>query len=98
AALITEVRLDPLLVLLLAVPAAVYLIRARRAPGRTRARTAAWYAGLALAALVLIGGVSGYARAMLSAQALQHAVLALPVPLLLAAGAPAARATSRTLA
>ncbi|MFG1694276.1 cytochrome c oxidase assembly protein [Nonomuraea sp. NPDC049309] len=98
AALITEVRLDPLLVLLLAVPAAVYLIRARRAPGRTRARTAAWYAGLALAALVLIGGVGGYARAMLSAQALQHAVLALPVPLLLAAGAPAARATSRTLA
>ena len=97
AALLTEVRLDPLLVLLLAAAAAAYPIWARRVPGRSRARTAAWYAGLALAALVLIGGVSGYARAMVSAQALQHAVLALAVPLLLAAGAPAvplARATS----
>ncbi|MEV5322557.1 cytochrome c oxidase assembly protein [Nonomuraea sp. NPDC052634] len=100
AALLTEVRLDPLLVLLLALPAAAYLIWTRRVPSWPRARTAAWYAGLALAALVLIGGVSGYARAMVSAQALQHAVLALAVPLLLAAGAPmtpAARAMSRPL-
>jgi putative copper resistance protein D len=88
AALITEVRLDPLVVLLLAVPAVAYLAGLRRVRGWPRARTIAWYAGLALAGLVLLGGVSGYARAMLSAQVLQHVVLALVVPLLLAAGAP----------
>ncbi|MGP3964188.1 cytochrome c oxidase assembly protein [Nonomuraea sp. 3N208] len=88
AALISEVRPDALIILLLALPAAGYLAGLRRVPAWPSGRTFAWYAGLALAALVLVGGVGGYARAMLSVQALQHVVLAVVVPLLLCAGAP----------
>ncbi|WP_327580488.1 bifunctional copper resistance protein CopD/cytochrome c oxidase assembly protein [Nonomuraea sp. NBC_00507] len=87
-ALISEVRPDALIILLLALPAAGYLAGLRRVPAWPSGRTFAWYAGLALAALVLVGGVGGYARAMLSVQALQHVVLAVVVPLLLCAGAP----------
>ncbi|WP_195900076.1 cytochrome c oxidase assembly protein [Nonomuraea cypriaca] len=98
-ALITEVRLDPLVLLLLALPAAGYLIGVRRAGAWPSGRTIAWYAGLALAAFALVGGVAGYARAMSSAHALQHVALTVVVPLLLCLGAPltlAARATTAT--
>lgn len=97
-ALIGEVRLDSLVVLLLALPAAGYLFGVRRAVTWPAGRTIAWYAGLGLAALVLLSGVAGYSRAMLSVQALQHVVLAVVVPLLLCLGAPltlARRPTSR---
>ncbi|TMR08657.1 hypothetical protein ETD86_46855 [Nonomuraea turkmeniaca] len=87
-ALISEVRPDALIILLLALPAAGYPAGLRRVAAWPSGRTFAWYAGLALAALVLVGGVGGYARAMLSVQALQHVVLAVVVPLLLCAGAP----------
>ncbi|RVX42601.1 putative copper resistance protein D [Nonomuraea polychroma] len=87
-ALISEVRPDALIILLLALPAAAYLAGLRRVAAWPSGRTFAWYAGLALAALVLVCGVAGYARAMLSVQALQHVVLAVVVPLLLCAGAP----------
>ena len=96
-ALITEVRLDPIILLLLALPAIGYLVGLRRVGSWPAVRTLSWYAGLALTALVLLGGVGGYARAMMSAHALQHAVLAVIAPLLLCLGAPltlAARATS----
>ncbi|MFI6180672.1 cytochrome c oxidase assembly protein [Nonomuraea sp. NPDC051191] len=95
-ALLSEVRLDPLVLLLLALPAAGYLAGLRRVPGWPVLRTLSWHAGLALAAVALLGGVGGYARAMASAQAVQHVVLAVVAPLLLCAGAPltlAARAT-----
>ncbi|MFI9594520.1 bifunctional copper resistance protein CopD/cytochrome c oxidase assembly protein [Nonomuraea sp. NPDC052265] len=95
-ALLSEVRLDPLVLLLLALPAAGYLTGLRRVPGWPVLRTLSWHAGLALAAVALVGGVGGYARAMSSAQAVQHVVLAVVAPLLLCAGAPltlAARAT-----
>ncbi|MFC4009114.1 cytochrome c oxidase assembly protein [Nonomuraea purpurea] len=96
-ALFTELRPDALIVLLLALPAVGYLVGLRRAGSWPPGRTAAWYAGLALTALALVGGVGGYARAMLSLYALQHVVLAVVAPLLLCLGAPltlAARATT----
>ncbi|MEU1385979.1 MULTISPECIES: cytochrome c oxidase assembly protein [unclassified Nonomuraea] len=95
-ALLSEVRFDPLVLLLLALPAAGYLAGLRRVPGWPVLRTLSWHAGLAVAAVALFGGVGGYARAMSSAQAVQHVVLAVVAPLLLCAGAPltlAARAT-----
>ncbi|MEU7857047.1 cytochrome c oxidase assembly protein [Nonomuraea sp. NPDC049141] len=98
--LVTEVRLDPLILLLLALPAIGYLIGLRRlardgvpwSPGRT----AAWLAGLAVLAFALLSGVGGYARAMLSAQALQYGLVALVAPLLLALGAPLTLAAQTT--
>ncbi|MFI6921863.1 cytochrome c oxidase assembly protein [Nonomuraea spiralis] len=95
-ALLTEVRLDPLVLLLLALPAAGYLAGVRRVPGWPVPRTISWHAGLALAAVALFGGVGGYARAMVSAQAAQHVVLAVVVPLLLCAGAPFTLAAQAT--
>ncbi|MEU4226404.1 cytochrome c oxidase assembly protein [Nonomuraea sp. NPDC026600] len=98
--LVTEVRLDPLILLLLAILAIGYLIGLRRLardgvpwpPGRT----AAWLAGLAVLAFALLSGVGGYARAMLSAQALQYGLVALVAPLLLALGAPLTLAAQTT--
>ncbi|GAA3245078.1 cytochrome c oxidase assembly protein [Nonomuraea helvata] len=87
-ALITEFRLDPTVLLLLALPAAAYVVGARRAGPWPAGRALAWHAGLALAAWALLGGVGSYSRAMLSAQALQHMVLTVVAPLLLSLGAP----------
>ncbi|MFG6194338.1 cytochrome c oxidase assembly protein [Nonomuraea sp. JJY05] len=98
-ALLTELRPDSLVLLLLALPAVGYLVGVRRVGDWPPGRTIAWYAGLALLALVLLSGIGGYARAMLSVQALQHVVLAVVAPLLLCLGAPltlAARATSES--
>ncbi|MER6005604.1 cytochrome c oxidase assembly protein [Nonomuraea angiospora] len=92
--LITEVRLDPTVLLLLALPAVAYLVGVRRAASWPVGRTVAWCAGVALMALVLLGGVGGYARAMLSAQVLQHVVLTAVAPLLLCLGAPLTLAAS----
>lgn len=94
--LITEVRLDPLVVLLLALPAAVYLIGARRMPAWPQGRTLAWLAGLGLAAFALLGGIGGYGRAMPSAQALQQVLLTVAAPLLLCAAAPVTLAAQAT--
>ncbi|MEV4068142.1 cytochrome c oxidase assembly protein [Nonomuraea fuscirosea] len=96
-ALIGEWRPDVLIVLLLALPAVAYALGVRRVAAWPFSRTIAWYAGLGLAAPALLGGVAGYARAVLPAQALQHVALAVGVPLLLCLGAPltlAGRATS----
>ncbi|MGW4961588.1 cytochrome c oxidase assembly protein [Nonomuraea sp. NPDC004186] len=92
--MITEVRLDPTVLLLLALPAVAYLVGVRRAASWPVGRTVAWCAGVALMALVLLGGVGGYARAMLSAQVLQHVVLTAVAPLLLCLGAPLTLAAS----
>ncbi|MEU0566852.1 cytochrome c oxidase assembly protein [Nonomuraea sp. NPDC005983] len=96
--LITEVRLDPMILLLLALPAIGYLVGVRRVVSWPPGRTLAWYTGLALTALVLLGGVGGYARAMLSAHALQHTVLTVIAPLLLCLGAPLTLASQATTA
>ncbi|MFI7641166.1 cytochrome c oxidase assembly protein [Nonomuraea sp. NPDC049400] len=88
AALLTEVRLDPMILLLLALPAIGYLAGLRRVASWPLGRTLAWYTGLALMGLVLLGGAGGYARVMVSAHALQQTVLAVLAPLLLCLGAP----------
>ncbi|MFF4618961.1 cytochrome c oxidase assembly protein [Nonomuraea jabiensis] len=98
-ALLTELRPDSLILLCLALPAVGYLVGVRRVGDWPLGRTLAWYIGLALLALVLLSGIGGYARAMLSVQALQHVVLAVVAPLLLCLGAPltlAARATTES--
>ncbi|MFF4619280.1 CopD family protein [Nonomuraea jabiensis] len=82
-ALISEVRLDPTVLILLMLPAVAYAVGARRAASWPAGRAIAWYAGLALTALVLLGGVGSYARAMLSVHSVQHAVLTVVAPLLL---------------
>ncbi|MBB5776872.1 cytochrome c oxidase assembly protein [Nonomuraea jabiensis] len=87
-ALITEVRLDPTVLILLMLPAVAYAVHARRAASWPAGRAIVWYAGLALTALVLLGGVGSYARAMLSVHSVQHAVLTVVAPLLLCLGAP----------
>ncbi|QFY05963.1 hypothetical protein GBF35_04105 [Nonomuraea phyllanthi] len=92
-ALLTEIRLDPTVLLLLALPAVAYGVGVRRAGSWPAGRTLAWYAGLALTALVLLGGVGSYARVMVSAYTLQHTVLAVLAPLLLCLGAPLTLAT-----
>ncbi|SEG99921.1 putative copper resistance protein D [Nonomuraea solani] len=97
SALFTEVRPDALILLLLALPALAYQIGTRRAGPWPYGRTLAWYAGLALIGFVLLGGVGGYARAMLSIHAVQQVVLTVVAPLLLCLGAPltlAGRATT----
>ncbi|MEV0387042.1 cytochrome c oxidase assembly protein [Nonomuraea sp. NPDC050643] len=96
-ALFTEIRLDPMILLLLALPALGYLIGMRRAGSWPLGRALSFYAGLVLTALVLLGGFGGYARAMVSVHALQQTVLTVVAPLLLCLGAPltlAARATT----
>ncbi|MET7334727.1 cytochrome c oxidase assembly protein [Nonomuraea sp. NPDC005650] len=94
SALVTEVRLDPTVLLLLALPAVAYLVGVRRAASWPIGRTLAWCAGFALMTLVLLAGVGGYARAMLSVQVLQHTVLTALAPLLLCLGAPLTLAAS----
>ncbi|MET7460438.1 cytochrome c oxidase assembly protein [Nonomuraea sp. NPDC005501] len=98
SALVTEVRLDPAILLLLALPAAGYWVGVRRVPGWPASRTLAFSAGLALTAFVLLGGVGGYARAMLSVHALQHAAITVVSPLLLCLGAPLTLAAQATTA
>ncbi|MET7327506.1 cytochrome c oxidase assembly protein [Nonomuraea sp. NPDC005650] len=96
-ALLTEIRPDAMIMLLLALPAVGYLVGLRRVEGWPPHRTLAWYAGLALMALALLSGIGGYARAMLSVHALQQVMLAVLAPLLLCLGAPltlASRATT----
>ncbi|GAA3579456.1 cytochrome c oxidase assembly protein [Nonomuraea rosea] len=98
-ALFTEVRPDPAVLLLLALPAIGYLLGVRRLASWPTSRTLAWYAGLALIAFVLVGGADGYARAMPSVQAVQHVVLSVVAPVLLCLGAPVtlvSRATTAT--
>ncbi|MFG6202519.1 cytochrome c oxidase assembly protein [Nonomuraea sp. JJY05] len=87
-ALITELRLDPAVLILLMLAAVAYAVTVRRAASWPAGRTIAWYAGLALTTLVLVGGVGSYARAMLSVHAVQHTVLTVVAPLLLCLGAP----------
>ncbi|MGV9383153.1 cytochrome c oxidase assembly protein [Nonomuraea sp. NPDC003707] len=87
-ALITELRLDPTVLILLMLPAVAYAVAVRRAASWPAGRAIAWYAGLALTALVLLGGVGSYARAMLSVHSVQHTVLTVVAPLLLCLGAP----------
>ncbi|MEU6428636.1 cytochrome c oxidase assembly protein [Microbispora sp. NPDC046973] len=94
-ALVTEVRPDPIALLLLAAALAAYLSgvrRVSRAPGDGEGwpagRTASWLAGLAVLGYATSGGVAAYAPALFSAHAAQYALLGAVAPVLLAFGAP----------
>lgn len=91
--LLTGWRPDPLIALLLLAAGVAYGAGIRRLARRgvawSRGRGIAWFAGLALLALVLLTGVATYARGMFSLHSVQYAVLTLVSPALLAYGAPA---------
>ncbi|WP_182902821.1 cytochrome c oxidase assembly protein [Microbispora sp. H10830] len=94
-ALVTEVRPDPIALLLLAAALAAYLSGVRRlsrAPGDGEGwpawRTASWLAGLAVLGYATSGGVAAYAPALFSAHAAQYALLGAVGPVLLVFGAP----------
>ncbi|GIH67536.1 cytochrome c oxidase assembly protein [Microbispora siamensis] len=94
-ALVTEVRPDPIALLLLAAAAAAYLSGVRRLSRASKDgggwpvwRTASWLAGLAVLAYATSGGVAAYAPALFSAHAAQYALLGAVGPVLLVYGAP----------
>lgn len=80
---------DPGLVFALATTAAVYLLgvrHARRAWPMTR--TVSFLAGLGVVAIALLSGVDSYADLLLSVHMVQHMLLLMVAPPLLAYGAP----------
>lgn len=92
ARLLTQWRPD-LLVLALAVLAAVLYVRGVLALRRAGTswpwwRSTCWLLGVTLGAAVMVSGVASYAMAMFSMHMLQHMVLTMVVPVLLAFGAP----------
>ncbi|WP_405085385.1 cytochrome c oxidase assembly protein [Microbispora sp. NBC_01389] len=91
-ALVTDLRPDPIALILLAAAAAAYLSGVRRlradGAGWPAGRTVSWLAGLLVLAYATSGGLAAYAPAMFSAHAAQYALLGAVGPALLAAGAP----------
>ncbi len=73
--------------LLVAYVAGVVVLR-RRGGTWSTGRVASWVAGLVLLGWLTSGGPAVYQEVLLSARLAQHAALLLPVPLLLAGGAP----------
>ena len=94
ASLLTSWSDDPLTWLGVTVGAVGYLtallIVNRRHPGShvPRRRVVAWLAGMALLAVALDSAVDVYATSLLTVHMLQHMLLAMVVPPLLALGAP----------
>ncbi|MEV5412182.1 bifunctional copper resistance protein CopD/cytochrome c oxidase assembly protein [Thermopolyspora sp. NPDC052614] len=90
--LLTQTRLDPLLLLPLAWAALAYLLGVRRLSRAGRrwpvGRTALWLGGLLVLAYALAGGVAAYAPAMFSVTAAQYALAGIVAPALLVFGAP----------
>ncbi len=90
--LLTEWRLDTLVVVV-AAAAVLWYVRSALTLRRSGVRwpvgrTVAWIAGVAVAVVVLCGGVATYAPAMFSVHMVQHMTLTMLVPILLAMGAP----------
>lgn len=92
AGLVTEWRPDLLALLILLAAGLAYAAGMRRLRDRGEPwparRAVAWYAGLAVLAAVTLSGVGAYARALFSVHAVQHLVLTVVGPLLLALAAP----------
>ncbi len=86
--LLTEVRLDPILLLAVAGAGAAYLAAVRRMPEGQRWRTVSWLVGLLVIGYAMVGGVGVYARAVFSVQMAQYALIGMVGPALLALGAP----------
>ncbi|WP_285584728.1 CopD family protein [Herbidospora sp. NBRC 101105] len=75
---VTEWRPDPILLLAVALACAAYF------RWSDRRRPVMWAAGLALFAYATVGGLGTYARAMVSAQLVQWAIVGVLVPAMLA--------------
>ncbi|GAA0434616.1 hypothetical protein Acor_32870 [Acrocarpospora corrugata] len=88
--LVTEMRLDPLLLLVVVAAGIAYLAGVRRMGSWPRWRTVAWFAGLLVIAYGMVGGVGVYARAIFSVHMVQYALIGTVGPVLLALGAPLA--------
>ncbi|GAA4556685.1 cytochrome c oxidase assembly protein [Planotetraspora kaengkrachanensis] len=90
--LITEWRPNPFLISLFLAAAAAYSVGVRRVTMRgiawPRRRTWAWFTGLGMLALVEVTGIGTYARVMFSLHSVQHVVITVLGPVLLAGGAP----------
>ncbi|MGH3487400.1 MAG: cytochrome c oxidase assembly protein [Actinopolymorphaceae bacterium] len=90
--LLSEWRLDALVATLATLGLVCYLRGVRRLRARDIGwpvgRMIAWVSGVAVAVVVLCGGVATYAPAMFSVHMVQHMTLTMLVPILLAMGAP----------
>ncbi len=96
---------DPVTVFALLAAASLYtagIVRVRGTGGRvTRGAIAAWFCGLAVLALALVSPVDAYADVSFTIHMVQHTLLTLLAPPLLALGAPvtlALRASPRAVA
>ncbi|MEO3856545.1 CopD family protein [Acrocarpospora sp. B8E8] len=88
--LAAEMRLDPLLLLVVVAAGVGYVMGVRRMPSWLRWRTVAWFAGLVVVAYGMVGGVGVYARAIFSVHMVQYALVGTVGPVLLALGMPLA--------
>jgi cytochrome c oxidase assembly factor CtaG/putative copper export protein len=87
--LLVDWRFEPLFVPLCLALAAAYVIGLRRRTGPwPRGRTTAWLAGCAVLLFATSSGLGRYAPAMFSLEAVDHMLVGMLAPLLLALGAP----------
>ncbi|GIH28808.1 copper resistance protein D [Acrocarpospora phusangensis] len=90
--LLTEIRPDPILLLIVVGLAAAYLVGVRRLARSGGswpvARTAAWLGGLLVLLYALTGGLAAYGPAIFSVHAVQYGLLSTLGPALLVFGAP----------
>lgn len=91
---LTEWRLDAIVISALGLAVVAYLVAVRRLAQRGQhwpvSRTTSAMAGLAVATLALCGGMAGYSTALFSMQVTQLLVMATVVPFLLTLGMPLA--------
>lgn len=92
AAFVTQWRPDPLLLLVAAAGALVYvrwvLRLRRRGDAWPVGRTLSWLVGMALFAYVTSGGPAVYGRVLFSAHMVQHMTLVMLLPIFYVVGAP----------
>ncbi|MEQ7007851.1 cytochrome c oxidase assembly protein [Actinopolymorpha sp. B17G11] len=88
----SEWRIDSLVLTLAAIGLVCYLRGVRRLRAKDIrwpvGRTIAWVSGIAVAVVVLCGGIATYAPVMFSVHMVQHMTLTMLVPILLVMGAP----------
>lgn len=96
ARLLTGWQADPVLWLLLAASAVLYLRAAARTPRWRTLHTVAWLGGLAALAVALLSGLDAEAQTSMRAHMVQHLLLVNLAAPLLVAGSPVALALRST--
>ncbi|WP_062430704.1 cytochrome c oxidase assembly protein [Herbidospora daliensis] len=94
--LLSESRLDPIILLGIAGLVIAYLVGLRRQVWPV-GRTVAWFAGILVLLYASTGGLSAYGPAVFSVVSVEYALLGTVVPALLAYGAPIGLAGGREL-